>query len=222
MTQPHLRGRRLRSIPRHPAGQPIGFLLQRPNPAQSQPTFSPFGTPHMPPQGGGPFSPFSPPSPPAQSPGFSFPGNPSVPGSPPAPGGLQGLLQGLMGGGGSLDLPGLISNAQKWIGVFNQFGSILKQAGPLLQLVQGLSGSADSFSDDDTLTELTDEEETAVPKKTKSKRKLKKTKTKVKGKRKRRRRKKQKEKEESNTSFSLGIKKHYDMSYQQKNSLKRG
>ncbi|WP_188623053.1 VrrA/YqfQ family protein [Caldalkalibacillus thermarum] len=189
MAYPRIKGHRLPPFSRHPAGQPIGFLMQGAKPPQPQPNLSPFfGAPNMPPQGGGPFTPFSSPSPPSQVPGFPFQG-PSAPGaSPPGTGGLQGLLQGLMGGS-SFDLPGLMSNAQKWIGVLNQLGSVIKQAGPLLQLVQGLTNGTDSFSDDDTLTELTDDEEEMEVKQEKPKPKRKRSRVRTKGKRKRRRKK---------------------------------
>ncbi|GGK20761.1 hypothetical protein GCM10010965_12290 [Caldalkalibacillus thermarum] len=86
-------------------------------------------------------------------------------------------------------MPGLMSNAQKWIGVLNQLGSVIKQAGPLLQLVQGLTNGTDSFSDDDTLTELTDDEEEMEVKQEKPKPKRKRSRVRTKGKRKRRRKK---------------------------------
>lgn len=155
MAYEYLRGERMRAAQR-PLGRSAGFLMQSPQSAQPPaPSFGPSGPPLLPPDPGGAWAPHPPaPGPPAPSFPFSG-GSPHLAGPSPNPGGLQGLLQGLMGGAGSLDLPALINNAQKWVGVLNQFSSILKQAGPLLQLVQGLGSSSHQPGDDDTLTELT-------------------------------------------------------------------
>lgn len=73
---------------------------------------------------------------------------PPMPGSPPVhppvggmvqqPGGLGGLLQGLIGGGRQIDLPGLLTNAQKMLGAINQAGEVFKNISPMLQLLRNL------------------------------------------------------------------------------------
>jgi uncharacterized metal-binding protein len=66
------------------------------------------------------------------------------------------MLQNLTNSLGSLDIQSLISNAQKWMGMFNQIGSVLKQAAPLLQLVQGLSSGLGAS--DEILSDWSDED----------------------------------------------------------------
>lgn len=89
--------------------------------------------------------------------------------APPAPPqGWQGLLQNLTSGLGAIDLPGLINNAQKWVGMLNQLGSVIKQAAPLLQLIQGLSQGF-AADDDDLLEEWDEEGEKKKKKKKRSK-----------------------------------------------------
>ena len=151
-----------------PTGKPIGFLMQNAPRPQGAP---------QPPINPGPPGPFGPPpwqGGPLPPPGASISPPPS--GMPfanaPAPGnspmGLQNMLQNLTNGLSALDLPGLISNAQKWMDMFNQLGSVLKQAAPLLQLIQGLSAGL-SDSDDEFLSDLNDEEKPKKQKRTKRK-----------------------------------------------------
>jgi hypothetical protein len=142
----------------------IGFMLGG-NPA------SPFQpNPMMPPT-----TPFAGGSPP---PMFGSPAHPPLGGMMgQQPGGLGGLLQGLLGGGGgSLDLPSLLANAQKMIGAVNQAGEVFKNISPMLQLFRNIDLS-DLLSDSDTPAE---EEEAEQPKPKRRKKGQKRTRTKAK------------------------------------------
>lgn len=153
----------------HPrkTGTPIGFLSsgsqQQSGVSNPYPNPSPFGggfsQPYM--GGGGSFPGAPSPTrrPPALGgipggsiPGGSIPGGSIPDGSNPG-GGITGMLQGLLGGVSNLNIPSMITNAQKWIGVINQAGSVMKNIGPMLQAVQGLTSI--NNSNNDTLSEHT-------------------------------------------------------------------
>lgn len=167
---------------RRVVGQQIGFLLGQasqapPSPAAPNPMMTqriPFMNPGTPPVQGGPSPLFR---------GFGGFGGGRLPfggtgtgAVPPVPapggtGGLGGILQGLFGGSGSLDIPSILSNAQKMIGAVNQAGEVFKNIGPMLQLLKGLN-LAELLKDTD---EEVLSEEDAHPKKKKKKRKKRKT-----------------------------------------------
>lgn len=158
-------------------GQPIGFLTgqapQTPNPS----SFMNPGTPYMYPNA--PSFPYG---------GGLFP----IPHSPPAapPSGLGGLLQGMIGGSGGsggINLPSLLGNAQKMIGAVNQAGDIFKNISPMLQMLKGLSVSELVSENDDSLTEVEDNENESRPKKRRKRRKSKRRTTKRTTRKKRRR-----------------------------------
>lgn len=143
------------------------------SPQQGMQAPSPFSPP--PPFGGAPFTGGAP-----FSGGNSFmspSGPPMAPFNPTPPmtnpGGLGGMLQGLLGGGGGagLNLPGLLANAQKVIGAINQAGDVFKNIGPMLQLLQGFN-SSDLLADDES-TEIEDQEKSKPRKKKKRNRKQK-------------------------------------------------
>jgi hypothetical protein len=106
-----------------------------------------FGSGPIPPIGKTPFlSPFQKPPGPLLGPGPAA----------SSPGGLSGLLQGIMGGKGQLDLGSVISNAQKMIGIVNQVGPIVRNLSPMLHMLKGLSalqGEEDEENIPDSLSE---------------------------------------------------------------------
>lgn len=114
--------------------QPIGFLSGRaPNTPVQVPTAGP-----------GPYPPYAGPNylpnnfPILPHHGGMFP--PGIPQAPqPSHPGLGGILQNLFGGKGSFDLPSIITNAQKVIGVVNQLGTAVRNMSPMIELLKGLS-----------------------------------------------------------------------------------
>jgi hypothetical protein len=133
--------------------QPIGFLMgQTPRPPYQQPSFMQPPSNYMNPQR--PFTPYG---------GGSFPTHQAPPSRPPS--GLSGFLQGLSGGKGEVDIPGLLNNAQKMMGAFNQASDVFKQVSPMLQMLKGLNVSDIISQNDDVLTEIDDEETKVKPKK---------------------------------------------------------
>jgi len=167
-----------------PSARSIGFLLPngpQPGPGgPGNPHFSspPPSNPYPPPPWGGPVVP------PRPSGAIPFsPNNPPFAQTPPSQG-WQGLLQNLTNSLSTIDLPGLITTAQKWMGFFNQVGSVIKQAAPLLQLIQGLSQGFAANGYDDLLSEW-DEEGEKKNKKKRSNQKKAKSKGKLQNKKKR-------------------------------------
>jgi hypothetical protein len=67
--------------------------------------------------------------------------------NPSSPSNLGGMLQGLLGGKGELDLASTLANAQKMIGVINQVAPIIKNLSPMLSLLKGLNTSGIATSD---------------------------------------------------------------------------
>lgn len=92
--------------------------------------------------------------------------------APGGSGGLSSILQSLFGGNGSLNLPSILSNAQKMIGAVNQAGDVFKNIGPMLQLFKGLN-LAELLTDSDEEI-ITEETESTKKKKRKGKKSKKK------------------------------------------------
>jgi hypothetical protein len=135
--------------------QPIGFFTgQAPRPPYQQSPYMRPPAPYMNQQN--PFSPNG---------GVPFPPQQTPPSAPPS--GLGGFLQGLSEGKGVGDIQGMLSNAQKMIGAFNQASDVFKQVSPMLQMLKGLNVSEIISQNDDVLTEIGDEEGKAKPKKRK-------------------------------------------------------
>lgn len=149
-------------------GTPVGFLntsTQTPNPANMVPQQYPAGFSGPPSYMGsmgppsqpfsGPPTPINPPNYPALPPSagnLPFPGQSMNPSSAlsaanPSSSGLSGLLQSLTGGAGNLNIGSIIANVQKMAGVVNQAGKVMKNLGPMLQLLS--ASNPDQSSDDD-------------------------------------------------------------------------
>ncbi|MDQ0168085.1 VrrA/YqfQ family protein [Bacillus horti] len=187
-------------------GRQAGFLLgQASNPAANPGSMLPSPTPFMNqsapvlPGGNSPFfgggsSPFLG--------GLPFQGGPGSM-APMAPGGtgggLGGMLKGLLGGNGSLNLPSILSNAQKMIGAVNQAGEVVRNVGPMLQMLKGLNLSELLQDNDDEL-----KEEEAKPKKKQKRKKRSKSK---KGKGKKTAKSKKTAKNKKRTKKAIKIKK---------------
>lgn len=115
--------------------KPIGFLSGR---SPNAPLYAPPQEPY-PPYPGPDYMPNNYPILPHHGPMFP-PGIPQVTQPiPPRNPGFGGFLQHLLGGKGAMDLPSIIANAQKVIGVINQLGSAVRTMSPMLELLKGLS-----------------------------------------------------------------------------------